>query len=320
MAIFIGHKTALAYWRTHDRNWSQPISQAMPRKNSSPFYSQIDTGILWKLGIDEKPVSLLVSHETNRRRSQNLCPHIWSEKHPSRSFYKIAESLYMSTPEATFLQLGNELGLIQLITIGYELCGSYGLSAQSDNGFLQKEPRSNPQLIKRYLAKCSGFHGIKTTKRAANYIVKGSASPMESLLSMLLCLPPLLGGFGLPRPELNHPIETNDGRFSVRRCDLCWPNQQFALEYDSDAFHSERSRLHLDSSRRSTLEKEGIHVVSVTKNQVFDRSQLLDLATIASKRLGKRLSPTPFDFPRRQDEIYRVAFGSAEGKPKSAGC
>lgn len=123
---------------------------------------------------------------------------------------------------------------------------------------------------------------------------------MESLLSMLLCLPPSLGGFGLPRPELNYPIETNEGSIAIRRCDLCWPDQQFALEYDSDTFHSDTSKLHLDSSRRSTLEKAGIHVVSVTKNQVFDRSQLFSLATIVSKRLGKRLPPHPSTSPRNK--------------------
>lgn len=308
MAIFIGHKTALAYWRTHDRSWAQPISQAAPQENNSPYYSQMDTGILWKFGIDEKPVSILVSCKANMRKSQNLSPRIWSGKHLSRSFYKIAQGLYVSTPEATFLQLGKESSLIQLITIGYELCGSYGLSAQSDSGFLRREPRSNPQLIERYLEKCDGIHGVKAAKRASSYIAKGSASPMESLLSMLLCLPRSLGGFGLPRPELNFPIETNEGGVLMRRCDLCWPDQRFALEYDSDTFHSDASKLHLDSSRRSTLEKAGIHVVSVTKNQVFDRGQLFNLATIASKRLGKRLSPTPFNFSQKQDEIYHAAF------------
>lgn len=308
MAIFIGHKTALAYWRTHDRNWAQPISQAAPQENNSPYYSQIDTGILWKFGIDEKPVSILVSCKANMRKSQNLSPRIWSGKHPSRSFCKIAQGLYVSTPEATFLQLGKESSLIQLITIGYELCGSYGLSAQSDSGFLRREPRSNPQLIERYLEKCDGIHGVKAAKRVSSYIAKGSASPMESLLSMLLCLPPSLGGFGLPRPELNFPIETNEGGIMMRRCDLYWPDQRFALEYDSDTFHSDASKLHLDSSRRSTLEKAGVHVVSVTKNQVFDRGQLFNLATIVSKRLGKRLSPTPFNFSQKQDEIYHAAF------------
>ena len=159
MAIFIGHRTALAYWRTHDRNWAQPISRAAPQENNSPYYAQMDTGILWKFGIDKKPVSILVSCKANMRKSQNLSPRIWSGKHPSRSFYKIAQNLYMSTPEATFLQLGKELNLIQLITVGYELCGSYGLSVQSSSGFLRREPRSNPQLIERYLEKCEGIHG-----------------------------------------------------------------------------------------------------------------------------------------------------------------
>ena len=181
MAIFIGHRTALAYWRTHDRNWAQPISRAAPQENNSPYYAQMDTGILWKFGIDKKPVSILVSCKANMRKSQNLSPRIWSGKHPSRSFYKITQDLYISTPEATFLQLGKELSLIQLITVGYELCGSYGLSVQSSSGFLRREPRSNPQLIERYLEKCEGIHGVKAAKRASSYLLKGSASPSGKL-------------------------------------------------------------------------------------------------------------------------------------------
>lgn len=206
-----------------------------------------------------------------------LSSHLVGETSPPRSFCKIAQDLYISTPEATFLQLGKELSLIQLITIGYELCGSYGLSVQSSSGFLQRDPRSNPQLIERYLEKCEGIHGVKAAKRASSYLVKGSASPMESLLSMLLCLPPSLGGFGLPRPELNCPIETNEGGIAIRRCDLCWPDQQFALEYDSDTFHSDESKLHLDSSRRSALEKAGVHVVSVTKTRFLTGANCLSL-------------------------------------------
>lgn len=166
MAIFIGHRTALAYWRTHDRNWAQPISRAAPQENNSPYYAQMDTGILWKFGIDKKPVSILVSCKANMRKSQNLSPRIWSGKHPSRSFYKIAQDLYISTPEATFLQFGKELSLIQLITVGYELCGSYGLSVQSSSGFLRREPRSNPpahRTLSREMRRNSRGQGGETS-------------------------------------------------------------------------------------------------------------------------------------------------------------
>lgn len=306
MAIFIGHRTALAYWRTHDRNWAQPISRAAPQENNSPYYAQMDTGILWKFGIDEKPVSILVSCKANMRKSQNLSPRIWSGKHPSRSFYKITQDLYISTPEATFLQLGKELSLIQLITVGYELCGSYGLSVQSSSGFLRREPRSNPQLIERYLEKCERIHGVKAAKRASSYLIKGSASPMESLLSMLLCLPPSLGGFGLPRPELNYPIETNEGSVAMRRCDLCWPDQRFALEYDSDTFHSDASKLHLDSSGRSALEKAGIHVVSVTKTRFSTEANCLTLQQLHRKDWGNAFPPHPSTSPRNKTKSIKL--------------
>ena len=143
--------------------------------------------------------------------------------------------------------------------------------------FSEEIRATTPQLIERYLEKCEGIHGVKAAKRASSYLIKRSASPMESLLSMLLCLPPSLGGFGLPRPELNCPIETKEGGIAMRRCDLCWPDQQFALEYDSDTFHSDASKLHLDSSRRSALEKAGVHVVSVTKTRFSTEANCLTL-------------------------------------------
>ena len=184
MAIFIGHKTALAYWRTHDRNWAQAISQATPQENNSPCYAQMDTGILWKFGIDKEPVSILVSHERNRRRSQGISPRIWSGKHPSRSFYKIARNLYISTPEATFLQLGNELSLIQLITIGYELCGSYGLSAQSSSGFLRRDPRSDPNSSSVISKNATEFMGLK---RQSEHQVTSSKDPPPQWKACFRC-------------------------------------------------------------------------------------------------------------------------------------
>lgn len=200
MTIFIGHKTALAYWRTHDRNWAQPISQATPQENNSPYYSQMDTGILWKVGIGKKLVSILVSHEVNRRRSRGLSPRIWSGKHPSRSFYKIAQDLYISTPEATFLQLGKELSLIQLIAVGYELCGSYGLSVQSSSGFLRREPRSNPpahRTLSREMRRNSRDQGGETSIelpckriRLSNGKLAFDASMSSSFVGRIWLAPP----------------------------------------------------------------------------------------------------------------------------------
>lgn len=65
-----------------------------------------------------------------------------------------------------FLQLGKELSLIQLITIGYELCGPYGLSAQSNSGFLRRDPRNNPpayRTLSREMRRNSRGQGGETS-------------------------------------------------------------------------------------------------------------------------------------------------------------
>ena len=54
--------------------------------------------------------------------------------------------------------------------------------------------------------------------------------------------------------------------------------------------------------------RQGFTLSPSQKTRFFDRGRLFNLATKASKRLGKRLSPTPFNFAQKQDEIYQAVF------------
>lgn len=70
---------------------------------------------------------------------------------------------------------------------------------------------------------------------------------METLLALLLYLPNNLGGYGLKKPKLNYRV---DAPASLREladrsyclCDLCWPEANLAVEYDSRLHHSEPGR------------------------------------------------------------------------------
>lgn len=79
-----------------------------------------------------------------------------------------------------------------------------------------------------------------------------------------------------------------------------WPDAKLALEYDSDMFHTGAEKINRDSARRSSLEAQGIHVVSVTSRQVNNPAELDKLARIVSGKLGKRLRITMEDAPRRR--------------------
>ena len=117
------------------------------------------------------------------------------------------------------------LPLVKVVEMGYELCGSFALSPSNSRGFCTHEAPTTAESLRRYMAKSDGISGAKRARRALDYLTDGAASPMETVLVMLLCLPTSLGGYGLALPRLNYGIEASAGGGSslrrVRyRCDL----------------------------------------------------------------------------------------------------
>lgn len=146
-------------------------------------------------------------------------------------------------------------------------------------------------------------HGRAKALRVLSYLQNRSASPMESALYMLLCLPNSLGGYGIPAPQFNYRINIPQ-RFrkladrSYCECDLCWPDANLCLEYDSELHHADLERRQSDARRRNTLLSMGCTVVTVTYDQVANGESLNRLARQTAKRVGKRLRLNDPDFTR----------------------
>lgn len=231
---------------------------------------------------------------------------------PERSFIPISSSTYVSTPEACFLQMARGIPLVKLIVMGYELCGSYAVSPHyRESPLIKRQPRTSIPKLKAYLGKVKGVRGSGRADKALRFMIEESASPMETALAMILCLPPSLGGFNLPKPKMNYPITTNRetnylGDKKVLRCDLCWPEKKFALEYDSDLFHAESRKINKDSKRRTLIEAEGYHVISVTKNQIYDKAALRNIVDVSSRYLGKRIRISTQNFDSKHDELRNL--------------
>ncbi|MDO4853870.1 MAG: hypothetical protein Q4A43_00355 [Coriobacteriia bacterium] len=335
MNIFIGHKSALEFWRLYDLDSCRP-SKALPQpnQNTSPLPTNQVKAEELKLSM---PLHLEVADYRSKRKSSLFVPHCTKRDLPQSSFLKFNEAVFVACPELTFREAANDLNLIQLIRLGYELCGFYSLgpcATSSKPTVLPRKPRTTPEMIRSYLQSCPNGPNKRKAIKAAGLVLPSAASPMETNLSMLLSLPTSLGGFGLPAPKLNYPIRVLDNRISLGngassnnrtsssngpssptassasasskilsektlRCDLCWPDERFALEYDSDQFHSGRKKLNKDSRRRALLESAGIHVVSVTKKQILGIVPLREIANITAKQLGVRLRIRRKDFDER---------------------
>ena len=302
MNLFVGHESALEYWRSHNRDRQARPSRAFPQPGDAPSVSTIDLEAIRQAGFGSLPVHVEVARTLDRRPSSALEPHVVN-RIVQGAFARTANNIYVSTPEFCFLQLAANFDLIDQIRVGFELCGLYALTKE-DPGFVNMQARCTPESILAFLNKCTGFDGVQQSRVAARQLLPNSASPMETVLALLLCLPTRYGGYGLPKPKLNHRIDIgNRGGFGHRSrtlyCDICWPEAHFALEYDSDRYHAGAERIGRDSYRRTLLELEGYRAISVTKRQVYGMVALNELARAVASRLGVRLRTRRPDFGQR---------------------
>jgi len=241
----------------------------------------------------------MLSNPSSRRLSVKIKQHVFKGDTPAGCFVNSGDGYMVSTPEFCFLQLANQLPLARLIQLGYELCGTYSIPVTWDsnmlrNGFYKRKPLTSVRALQAFTERMSGVSGYQKAVRALRYILDGSASPMETKLAMLLTLPYNLGGYGFIFPELNYRITpSKTAKKSASKdyyeCDLFWPDYDLAVEYDSDAHHTGAKNIAADSKKRNALALIGIAVITVTKEQIYSRTELEKVARILAKRLDKRL-------------------------------
>lgn len=271
----------------------------------------------------EARLDVLVASDADRRSGLGMKCHTWSVDVPRNAFAKVCDEVFVSSPEFVFLQMANELSLIHLIELGYELCGSYSLNPAIERGFEESPCMTKASRIVAFLEKAPGSRGLRKARRAAKYILDGSASPMETILSMLLTLPMSLGGFALPRPALNEGRVLKTGRVleagcgdetRVRRSDLFWEDAKLAVEYDSDSEHLSSRKFSEDAIRRNEFVLDGITVVTVTRLQVKNLIEMRKLADHLARHLGVRRRVTLGDYAERQHRLYAELLSSGRSR------
>jgi hypothetical protein len=245
------------------------------------------------------PVEVSTSSSGSRRYSKLARCHVVTGTIERSHVHDAGGDVQVASPELCFLQLAARLPLAKLVELGLEIWGSYSLpgpvaheTLAEGKGFYGRQPLTSAQAIRRLIDTCGGANGATRASTALEYVADGSASPMESTLSILLTLPYRHGGYGLPMPDLNHRVASGargGGGRSSYRCDLYWPDAKVAAEYDSDMYHTGSTRIASDSIRRSGLALAGITVVSVTRRQVLSIAEFDKVARLLAKHMGRRL-------------------------------
>ncbi len=234
---------------------------------------------------------------------------------PKGSFVQFSKGLNVSSPELCYVQMARQLSLVELISLGYELCGTYRIENDREDkrGFKDDVALTSVAKLIAYCDSASGLKGKNRARQALRYVAEGSASPMETILTILLTLPYRFGGYGFSMPCLNYPIYLSQKDRKVVQnpnyyCDLYWPKKKIDIEYDSDSYHAAAEKLTKDADRRTDLSSMGITVITVTRAQVTNILKLRRLAKLLGKVMKKELKNKSPDFAARQVMLHGELF------------
>ncbi len=117
--------------------------------------------------------------------------------------------LPLTTPVQTFVDLANDLDLVDLVVLGDSL--------------VRRGALGTGQLVEA--ARCHRGRGARSARRAAALVRDRVDSPMETRLRLLIVLA------GLPEPVINVTFRSEQGEWRFR-LDLAYPQWKVAIEYD----------------------------------------------------------------------------------------
>lgn len=239
-----------------------------------------------RLGVTSKPYHLLIDGTGSGFSRSDVVRHIATPPLPPRALIKLSDSLYVVGPELLFLQLAAcpDLDEIDLIEIGFELCGTYVIDSSWDGLTNTGTPLTSVSKIGNMLDKLPGRDGIQRARTALGRVRDNSNSPMETTLAMLISLPTSEGGLGIGRIELNRPVPTPVGR---RKVDISFPGRQVGLEYKGREYHSIEA-VGRDDRRQNKLAGSGMTILNVWYEDLSNEHLFNQLTDDLFRALGRR--------------------------------
>ena len=327
MSLFACGPTAVAHYRCAIVP-SQPNDDPSKVDLSQAIYRASDIAATSLAGLcvldpsEKTPLHFLVPNTRHRPRSDAYVAHVCTKPLPGEMFYRVSAEVQVTSPELTFVQMATKLELPVLIALGMELCGTYrrNVIGAAVPGFAVPQTiYDQPQLttvekLRAFIEGASSLPGAKQARRALDFMLDCSASPFETIVYLLLCLPRRMGGYALPVPELNPAIEFTDRArtFTLRgsaRGDLYWRDAKLDLEYNGADHDDSRSA---DSMRRKALERMNIQVIELTNDEV-EQAEIFHATVLRiAKTLGVRVR-VERDFAARRAYLRDLLLGDTGG-------
>lgn len=323
MPVYVCAESALQHYRCALSPASESTSVRITSLDGASSLRK-DVGLLNLTGLGlpspsvEEPLWVLVPPEAVRGRSKSVRTMVWGGVLPERAFRKVQDDAYVSSPEFLFLQMASKLDLIALIELGMELCGTYRRVSLGNETQYDCPSLTTPRKIQRFLDRVGSERGANKARQAAQYLLPNSASPFETIVYLLLCLPRRLGGYAFPAPKLNVGIKLGKrGRkHTLRRSsvpDLYWQDAKLDLECHGKVHEREKTRTE-DSMRRKALERMDVEVIELTYAEVKDQKLFSATVRRIAKKLGVRLrARSEYGFDAHERELREALLPSDEG-------
>ena len=330
--LFISHSSALEFWRKHDLSraggikrvrtsslkgaTADPTELRRLAKQASPdagrvYGAQAGESLqkaVAHLDIKEAPLHIMVSSREDRRKRPNLIAHYYPKPLADGSFCQIGHNVYVASPELTLVQMATMLSDVEVLELCLEFCSGYTINPDAERGFDDRPALTTRKRLLAYVEKMGGHRGVGQIKPILPYVIDDSASPMETAVLMLLCLPSRKGGYQLPLPKHNVEIPiTGRARSHTGRkhlvCDLYWERFHLDVECDSTANHSSKQQLGIDSDRRIILDAMQYHYVGITRWQLEDSGRFLDAVQAIRRIMGFKLRKTAPHIEQKRERL-----------------
>lgn len=320
MTLCLSHRSAVACLREAGASsWQLAPLRRRAMPSLVPSSSEIEQLAAGCRSFLERPVHVLVASGSERRIIKGAVCHTAPVRMLPRFILEAPGGLLVEGPGLCLLHEAALIPLPRLIELGYEFCGGYRLYPDDPKGFVECAPIATPLKLVRFAEAIGHARGSKSLARALAYMRAGSRSPMETVIVLLLCLPPRLGGYGLPMPQLNYRVSVgrNGRRASASKyyvCDAFWPDAWLDVEYDSDLAHTGSSRIAHDAKRRNGLASLGVTVITVTRQQTFDCDEMDRIAHAVAKKLGWRLRMRGGEWVKARAELRRQLLRFCSGR------
>lgn len=294
--LFVSHTSALAYWRAVGQGLVPRPQRVMGRfaLNSETCIADLDALRAELRILQHAPLDISVEDRRKGHRTKAYRMHQSSTPTLNEHRCRVAENVFVASPELCLLQAAQTEKLMSLIELVMEFTGSYTLSDLQERGFSTHEPITSARKIRAFLNSIGPMKGAAQLERALKYAGEGSASPRETELFLLLTLPTRHGGYGFERPLFAQRIDIPDALRTPSDtpymvADLLWLEQRVVVEYDGEFDHSGDDVSTHDKSRRSTLAAMGYTVVVFTKRDTMSNESVHKRISQVAHALGVKV-------------------------------